>query len=43
LDAIVRTTVLGGVSGVAFLAAAWGFGVPEVRDLIERVRRKIRR
>lgn len=43
LDALLRSVVLGGVSGLAFAAAAWAFGVGEVREIGQRLLSKVRR
>ena len=42
-DAIFRTVALGGVSGCAFVAASWAFGVGEVREVGARVLRRFGR
>ncbi|MDP2315148.1 MAG: murein biosynthesis integral membrane protein MurJ [Pseudomonadota bacterium] len=41
VDALFRVIVLGGVGGTAFLAAAWGFGVAEVREIGAMVRQRL--
>ncbi len=43
LDALFRTTLLGTVGGTAFVLAAWGFGVGEVREIGALVLRRLRR
>lgn len=43
IDAVYRATVLGGVGGAAFVAAAWGFGIREVREIGARLLARVRR
>jgi len=42
-DAIFRTVVLGGAGGLAFVGAAWAFGIAEVREIATTVIQRIRR
>ncbi len=43
LDALYRTAVLGSAGGLAFVGAAWAFGIAEVREIGARVLARLRR
>ncbi|MFN7143824.1 MAG: murein biosynthesis integral membrane protein MurJ, partial [Myxococcota bacterium] len=43
LDALLRTVVLGGAGGLAFVGAAWAFGIAEVREIVGMALRRLRR
>lgn len=43
LDGLWRTAVLGGAGGLAFVGAAWAFGIAEVREIGQMVRRRLSR